>query len=207
LSNSRPPNFQREGDDRPRPAERFLATDRDEVPMAVETDADTAWAEFQLLSTISMKAFVDNSQQQPPAEPEPVATVPAELDIEVPGEKIIGEWTADQVMTLATTDYRVCPKPAEWSHLYLLLLNVTPTGKTFPPRPPIEAPLWKTTSVAVKKMCMLSHIEWAEDIGALELMATFLYELPGDRWLLDIKNLPPEAGDSRPDWARSQPGE
>lgn len=182
--------------------------------MAVETDAETAWAEFQLLSTISMKAFVDKSQEAAdsaeasgsPAEPEFTPTVAASLDIEVAAEKIIEKWTVDQVVTLATTDNRVCPKPAEWSHLYLLLLNVTPVGKSFPPRPPIEAPLWKTTSVAVKKMCMLSHIEWAQDIGALELMATYLYELPGDRWLLDIKNLAPDAGDSRPDWAKSQSG-
>ena len=196
MSNSRPQNFQREGDDRPRPAERFLATDRDEVPMAVEIDADAAWAEFQLLSTITMKAFSD-SAPEPEEEPEPdfVPTVFAEVDIELTAEKIIEGWTSAQIITLATTDSRVCPKPAEWSHLYLLLLNVTPTGKSFPPRPPIEAPLWKTTSVAVKRMCMLSHIEWAEDIGALELMATYLYELPADRWLLDLKNPQPDAGD------------
>jgi len=176
--------------------------------MAVETDAETAWAEFQLLSTISMKAFVDSGRvpPEPPAEPEFTPTIAAGLDIEVPGEKIIEEWTSEQIITLATTDNRVCPKPPEWSHLYLLLLNVTPEGKAFPPRPPIEAPLWKTTSVAVKKMCMLSHIEWAEDIGALELMATYLYELPADRWLLDIRNLPPEAGDSGSGWERSQSG-
>ena len=50
--------------------------------------------------------------------------------------------------------------------------------------------------MAVKKMCMLSHIEWAEDIGALKLMATFLVDLPGDRWLLDIKNLQLDIGNS-----------
>ncbi len=164
--------------------------------MAVEIDADAAWAEFQLLSTITMKAFSD-SAPEPEEEPEPdfVPTVFAEVDIELTAEKIIEGWTSAQIITLATTDSRVCPKPAEWSHLYLLLLNVTPTGKSFPPRPPIEAPLWKTTSVAVKRMCMLSHIEWAEDIGALELMATYLYELPADRWLLDLKNPQPDAGD------------
>jgi hypothetical protein len=179
--------------------------------MAVEMDADAAWAEFQLLSTITMKAFSDSARepQEPaeaPGDPDFVPTVFAEVDIELTAEKIIEGWTSAQIITLATTDNRVCPKPAEWSHLYMLLLNVTPEGKAFPPQPPVEAAIWRTTSVAVKKMCMLSHIQWAEDIGALELMATFLYELPGDRWLLDIRNPPPDAGDSRPGGEKSQGG-
>lgn len=168
--------------------ERFLPTDRPDVPTGREVNSDAAWAEFQLLSTQSMKMMTEAAAQalldaEAAANPAAVsASANDALGMAQPGDIAHGHRLED-VITLAESASRACLKPREWFYLYQLLLNCPRKRQDLPPPPPIEGLAWKSTSATAKKMCFHTHLEWAAGNGILELVASFLQELPEDRWL------------------------
>jgi hypothetical protein len=110
------------------------------------------------------------------------ASAPLSVDLEfsAPDER---ECSFEGVVAFARMGDRVCPKRYEWQQLYLLLRQQWVSGQSIPPPPPIEDTAWRNTSFAAKRMCLLAHIEWADNHGALEMVADYLHGLPDDRWL------------------------
>jgi hypothetical protein len=178
--------------------EIYLATDRPDVPLGTEVNSDAAWTEFQMLSSQSMQAFTGgpaddeedfgdtggNASSENPSF-EPTAFLDA-LDMELPADHDEQHRDSDIDAVIALTEQanRAYPKPQDWLMLYQLLrLERDSASQHFPPPPPIEGAAWLATSAVTKKMCLLSHIEWAANNGVLQLVEAFLRELPEDRWL------------------------
>lgn len=91
-----------------------------------------------------------------------------------------GPWTGDDVMVLARRNNRVCPRPALWAALYLLL-----EGDHYAdlPPPPTQAWLWSKLSNLQKRLRFREHIEWADRHGKLDTMAQYLQSLAEPDWV------------------------
>jgi len=91
-----------------------------------------------------------------------------------------GPWTGDDVMVLARRNNRVCPRPALWAALYLLLegdhyADLAP--------PPTQAWQWSKLSNLQKRLRFREHIEWADRHGKLDAMARYMESLAEPDWV------------------------
>jgi hypothetical protein len=173
--------------------------DREQVPCGVEDASDSAWEEFdscwaQLEAevTVARKRAVPARaaalraadrdlahalDRRPPPPPAPVRQVdpwPNSAATECSG--------AEAVMRLARRNDRVCPKPAAWRRLYLLLPNLQDGARLQRPPYPIDSASMRATSHLDKQQRLRSQLEWAERTGVLGEVGAFLQALPEHEW-------------------------
>ena len=147
--------------------------DRPPVPTARESNTDSAWAQFNALST----EFPATQPGAGFAPTEPAGMAPAGGSAQAPKVGV------SLVLAEARKNNRACPHPAAWQALYDMLPNKRDVGGRMEPPPPPLGPAWTATSPMTKRMCLRDHIEWADKHGALEAVHGFLKSLPEEAWL------------------------
>lgn len=171
----------------PQPPETINPYLRDDpIPTleAVETDADTSWAEFADLQAVENRRFADtapaSSSMHDPDDRGYAPTTPAPLQSlhALPAAPVVRELTVVEVMVEARKNNRVCPKPAKWQQLYEML----PDRRRSEPAPPLVGAAWDATSPIPKRMCFREHIDWADSHGCLQQVLTFMKALPESDW-------------------------
>lgn len=104
-----------------------------------------------------------------------------------PGARSRGAAELASLVEFASRSNRVCPKPVNWSRLYAMLLagSADRSKSRIPPPPPIHGTEWAITSSPMKQMWLRDHLEWAERACMLELVSSFLREMPESEWFVD----------------------
>lgn len=128
----------------------------------LEKDTDTSWALFQALHNAQQRGF-DNT--------EPVSLPPAGAAKPAPP-------TVDDVLAIARSNNRVCPKPLVWQRLYEWLPN---KGEQLS-RVPSSRAEWDRLPPLQKRSRLREHIEWAAAQGLLQKVHDALKSLPEQRW-------------------------
>jgi hypothetical protein len=91
-----------------------------------------------------------------------------------------GRWTIEDVLLLARRNNRVCPRPALWAGLYLLLEGDRYADLQPPPTQPW---IWNKLSSLQRRMSFREHVEWAERHGKLEEAARYLDSVSEADWV------------------------
>ena len=81
----------------------------------------------------------------------------------------------------ARRNARVCPQPAYWTRLYVILARAR-TGTVRLPSPPLAGAAWNGTPMVAKRLCFLEQLEWADKHGCLKDVFEFLVALPENGW-------------------------
>ena len=139
------------------------------MPVAVERDTDSAWVQFQDLSSRQDARFAATVPQAlVRAAPENAAQAPQRA-------RAI---TLDEVLLEARRGNRVCPVPVLWHEFFDLLPDKTP-GQ---PTAPLDARAWRETSSLAKRMVFREQLEWAEARGALGAAMDFIRKMREEDW-------------------------
>jgi hypothetical protein len=85
--------------------------------------------------------------------------------------------TLNEVLTEASKDRRVCPKPDYWNRLWKLLPDRLRKGVGWEPPPPLILGAWWHTSNSQKRERFHNHIRWADQHGALDTIAELIFRL------------------------------
>jgi hypothetical protein len=88
-----------------------------------------------------------------------------------------GPWTVDDVLALAGRNNRVCPRPALWFALYLLLEGARYTDLR---RPPMHSSMLSSMN---RRLQFREHIKWADRHGKLEELAEYIASLAEPDWI------------------------
>ncbi|HET8745071.1 MAG TPA: hypothetical protein VFM98_05675 [Ramlibacter sp.] len=128
----------------------------------LEKNTDTSWAMFQALHHAHQRGFDK--------------TEPASLPLAAAG-KPAGP-TVDDVLAIARSNNRVCPKPLVWQRLYDWLPN---KSEQLAPVPASRAE-WDQLPPLQKRSRLREHIEWAAVQGVLQKVHDALKALPEQRW-------------------------
>jgi hypothetical protein len=87
-----------------------------------------------------------------------------------------------QVLALASTDGRICPKPPQWGRLYELLPDTRSDAYGSIPSEPLILAAWSESSDEDKRYRLKEHLEWAAGHGALERVHKYLATLREQDW-------------------------
>jgi hypothetical protein len=140
------------------------------LPTAKELTSDSAWQQFHHLEARQNAGFADTQpadkslllealkHQRRPAGPQGLSV--------------------DDVLVEARRNNRVCPQPVFWFQLYDLL----PEGPRRPAPPP-DGPVWRSSSSLAKRMALRDQLEYADRVGVLPAVNTFLRKMREQDWL------------------------
>lgn len=151
-------------------------------PLVKELGHDDAWEEWSRAVQQQEVGFAPTA----PASLDFARTEPASLEqLRAPAAanaaRAAPAVTLDRVMAEVRRNARVCPQPAEWMKLYVLLASHCPSESRMPPQP-LAGDVWKVTPVAAKRMCFIEQIEWAARHGCLQAVFDMLQALGDDQW-------------------------
>jgi hypothetical protein len=168
------------------------------VPEPVEDASDSAWAEYRAcceaidsrLAQLRAEAAAQAHQAirraaHPPRRTD--AFLARELDLpraaapRLPAPPDAAPATLDEVLRLARLHGRICPVPAAWRRLYLLLpvrRNGSPARAPYP----VDRLSWATTSELAKAARLREQLEWAAAEDALGPVRAFLAGLSESQW-------------------------
>lgn len=90
--------------------------------------------------------------------------------------------TLDDVLREATRDDRVCPKPDHWNRLWEMLPDRQRQGLGWEPPLPLILAAWWESSDSAKRERLDLHIRWAQEHGALDQVAAFIFSLKPEDW-------------------------
>jgi hypothetical protein len=90
--------------------------------------------------------------------------------------------TLDDVMTEASRHGRVCPQPMIWNQLWELLANPRRVGAGWEPLLPLILAAWWEASDSDKRSRFHSHLRWASEHGAIELVAALMSSMKPEDW-------------------------
>jgi hypothetical protein len=141
------------------------------LPLAHESDSDTAWDQFHDLEARQNARFADtqpgDSSTLPPAALARLKAPPRNIGV-----------TMDEVLVEARRNNRVCPQPVFWYQLYDLLPDAPRR-----PAPPPEGQTWRTSSSLARRMMLRDHLEFAERSGVLDAVMAMLRKLREEDWV------------------------
>lgn len=89
---------------------------------------------------------------------------------------------------------RVCPQPQRWNELFQMLPATRQVGVGWEPSLPLILAAWWEASDGQKRERLSEHVRWANDHGALDRVADFLYSLPPTEWHYEEPRLPHRIG-------------
>lgn len=177
----------------------WFPDERPAVPPAVEDASDAAWAEWRDCSAAidarlaqlkrtsarqmqqalhrasqarSAEAFLATELQAPDVVPAPAAPAP----VAAPA------LDAETVMRLARERHRVCPLPAAWRRLYMLLPAVHEDDLVRRAPLPLDSIEWPRASDFARQQRLREQIDWAEANGSLAPLHASLLRLPEADW-------------------------
>lgn len=75
---------------------------------------------------------------------------------------------------------RICPQPQKWDQLVRMLPR-----RGDEPLPPLILAAWWHTSDQQKRERFLDHLQYADEVGALDRVVAFLAALQTDDWHVD----------------------
>ena len=90
--------------------------------------------------------------------------------------------TLADVLALASTEGRVCPKPPAWSALYERLPDTRQDAYGSIPPGPLVLAAWAQAGDEQKRQRLVEQLEWAAQRGALAAVHAFLSSLREDQW-------------------------
>jgi len=89
----------------------------------------------------------------------------------------------EELIEFMTQDDRICPQPKQWTVLWeLMLRHEKGEGK---PGPSLVLAAWHATTDLDKRVRFKEHLEWAEQLGILDEVSTYLYNLSENEWKND----------------------
>lgn len=173
-------------------ASPFFPEDRGVVPTAIEDDSDAAWAEYRAccealdVRVAELRAeaahharrVIHRASLARQVESMAAAELPAPAPMPAAAPKVV---TLDDLMRLVRLNARVCPQPAAWRRLYLLLpvrAERSPCRAPFP----IGRTAWASTPELAKAARLREHLLWAAEHGALPAVHALLSELAESEW-------------------------
>lgn len=142
------------------------------LPDVVETDSESAWAQFHDLAARHDAGFAA-TVHSPLADAQKQSTDAAQVP-----EHEHAHATLDQVMVEARRLNRVCPLPMQWIRFYALL----PDRRPGVPPPPMHGRTWDESSPLGKRMVLRDQIEWAAARGGLDIVLAYLRSLREEDW-------------------------
>ncbi len=90
--------------------------------------------------------------------------------------------TFEDILREVTKDGRVCPQPDHWNRLWEMLPGRRRHGISWEPPLPFIPAAWWESSDSVKRERLNMHIRWAQEHGALEQVAQFIFSLKPEGW-------------------------
>jgi len=87
-----------------------------------------------------------------------------------------------EVLTLASREGRLCPKPGAWARLYALLPGTRRDAYGSIPPEPLMPDAFAAATDDQKRHRFLEHIEWAQQHRALDEVHAFLLTLTDAEW-------------------------
>ncbi len=90
--------------------------------------------------------------------------------------------SVDTLLDFCRANGRVCPIPMRWNELYRLLPGARSKGLGWDPPLPLILAAWHEASNSQKQERLETHVRWADDHGALEIVAKFLRSLNEADW-------------------------
>ncbi|HZY20171.1 MAG TPA: hypothetical protein VFE82_17000 [Ramlibacter sp.] len=151
--------------------------DRGTVPAPVEDDSIAAWEEFE--------ACTEAFERLPrPRRAVPALRPMAQLRV-AEGEFLMTlteTLSADDVMRIARRNDRVCPLPAVWRKMYMLLPVARQGEQVSRAAFPLDRLSWQVTSDLNKRLRLREQIEWAQAHGGLRELRDFLLGLNESEW-------------------------
>jgi hypothetical protein len=86
------------------------------------------------------------------------------------------------LLSLASREGRVCPKPPAWRRLYELLPEKRRDGYGAIPPEPLMFEAWNAASDEQKRERLIEHFAWAENHRALHALHVCLNAMREDEW-------------------------
>ena len=90
--------------------------------------------------------------------------------------------TLDELIGEIREKERICPNPQPWNRLWFMLPDRRRVGQVHERSAPLILAAWHHTSDAEKRERFLTHLQWANDHGALEKISDFLAGLSSEDW-------------------------
>ena len=173
----------------------LLGEERGWVPVAVEDDSESAWAEFDACCEALNARLARRKPRTPSglrslARPrdgqlakelaQPLAARPQEAAPPVRASAFRRPAGVDDLMRLARVNDRVCPTLHAWRLLYQLLPLDPLRGERAPF--PVDRLRWNETPDLLKRLRLREQLEWAQARGPLDEVLHFLEQLRESQW-------------------------
>ena len=88
----------------------------------------------------------------------------------------------DEVLKIATQDWRICPQPQQWKKLWELLPNRRRKESGWEPSLPLILAAWWETTNEQKQQRFHDHVRWADEHDALQVIADFIDQMGDNDW-------------------------
>lgn len=173
----------------------LLGEERGWVPVAIEDDSESAWAEYDacceaLEARLARRKPRTQSGRHAAARvrdgqlarelAQPVAVRPRDAAMPVQASAPRRPAGVDDLMRLARVNDRVCPTLQAWRLLYQTLPVDPSHGERAPL--PIDRLHWVETPDLLKRLRLREQLEWAQARGPLDGALHFLEQLRESQW-------------------------